>query len=265
MCKYHNTDSKIFSIKLGLNSFQDSNGTFFVGKHEDFDKDSVVSCELNNENYYEMNYWACDVFSFSILNKVNNIELISEQKISVIFDTGTNAIFLPYSYLKEMISPLENINCFLKKYDSSSQTNRYQIVCTDYIPDFKLNIGGHTFLLPGNYFFSIHNGVAFSDIFFQESKDGDDVFIIGSPFFMFFHVLFNSYTKELFFYPEIEGTILKGTWWNTKHIIIVVILIGSIVFTIGLIIYYIIWSKKNKLEIGKLEEKFEIRTMFGIL
>ena len=268
MCKYHITDSKIFSVKFGLNSTENSKGIFYIGKHDDFNKDSVVGCELNNRDYYDINYWACDVLSFSIINRVDNIEMTSKKKISVIFDTGTNAIFLPSYYLQDMVTPLENSNCFLKNYKLPSQPDRHQIICTDYIPDFKLNIGGHTFILPGKYFFSVKYGVAFSDIYFQDSYSNgeDDVFIIGSPFFMLFHVLFNSYTKELFFYPEIEGTIIKGSWWNTKHIVIVVILILIIIFTFGLGVYHLIWRKKYKSDYEqKLDEKFEVRTMFGML
>ena len=69
ICKGHVTESKLFSIKLGLNSNSGNNGSFFIGRHEDFDKDSVVSCELNNDNYYEVNYWSCDILSFSIESK----------------------------------------------------------------------------------------------------------------------------------------------------------------------------------------------------
>ena len=267
MCKAHVTKSKIFSVKLGLNSIQNLTGSFYIGKHEDFNKDSVVSCELNNENYYDINYWACSVLSFTMIDKINNIEVKSEKKISVIFDTGTNAIFLPYSYLKDITSQLDYMNCYIKQYLVIFQPDRYQIICFDRIPDFKINIGGHTFILQGNYFFTYEKGVYFSDIFFQDSYDyGDDVFIIGSPFFMVFHVLFDSYTKELFFYPEIEGTIIKGSWWNTKHIIVVVIFIIIVLFTSGSIIFFLIWRKRNKLELGqKMDDNFEIRTMFGLL
>ena len=106
-----------------------------------------------------------------------------------------------------------------------------------------------------------------NDIYFQDSIDSkDDVFIIGSPFFIFFHVLFDSYSKELFFYPEIEGTIIKGNWWNSKHIIIVIIFCGIIIFTVGLIVLFIFWKRKNKLNLEqKLGEKFEIRSYFGLL
>ena len=271
MCKGHITDSQIFSVKLGVNSTQEKNGTFYIGKHSDFDKDSVVSCELNNDNYYEVNYWSCDILSFSVENKKENIKINSEKKISVIFDTGTNAIFLPYSYLEDTMPTLEKMNCFTKKYKSTP--NRYQLICLDNLPDFNLNIGGHTFILPGKYFFSYEKGFAYSDIFFQESstnKDNDndnEVYIIGSPFFILFHVLFDSYTKELFFYPEIDGTIIKGSWWNKKHIVIVIIFILIIIFTSGLIILFILWNKKNKLEFDEklLDDKFEIRTYFSLL
>ena len=267
LCKQHITNSKIFSIKLGLNSLNNLNGTFYIGKHNDFNNNNVVSCELNNDNYYEINYWACNIFSFTLINKQKNIEIISEKKNSVIFDTGTNAIFLPFYYLKDIENELENMNCYIKKYESLSPPNRYQIICLDQLPDFKINIGGHNFILLGKYFFSYSKGRAYSEIFFQDSYDNeDDVFIIGSPFFIFFHVLFNSYTKELFFYPEIEGTIIKGSWWNSKHIVLVIIFIGIILFTLGLIIVFLFWRKKNKLDLEeKLDDNYEIRTMFGLL
>ena len=267
MCKQHITPSKIFSVKLGLNSTKSNKGTFYIGKHDDFNKDSVVSCELNNDDFYGYNYWSCYIFSFSIVSKANNIDLTEEKKTSVIFDPGTNAIFLSSHYLKDMIKPLENMNCFIKRYKILLQPDRYQIICTDNIPDFKINIGGHSFTLPGQYFFTYEKGVAFSDIYFQDTYDnGGDAFIIGSPFFMLFHVLFDSNTKELFFYPEIEGTIIKGNWWNSKHVLIVVIFGLMMASTFGIVIYYLLWKKKNKLLLEqKLDEKFEIRTMFGIL
>ncbi len=83
---------------------------------------------------------------------------------------------------------------------------------------------------------------------------------------MLFHVLFDSYTKELFFYPEIEGTIIKGTWWNLKHSILVVVFGGIILFTLCLIIVFLLWKKNNKLELDeKLDDNYEVRTMFGLL
>ena len=83
---------------------------------------------------------------------------------------------------------------------------------------------------------------------------------------MLFHVLFDSYSKELFFYPEIEGIIIKGSWWNKKHIINVVFFIFSIIFTIGLIVLFIFWNKKYKLNPEeKLDDKIEIKSYFGLL
>ena len=265
ICKGHVTNSKLFSVKLGLNTTNEKYGKFYIGKHEDFDKDDVVSCELRNDNYYEQNYWACDIFSFSVDSKVNNKKYTSEQKISVIFDTGTNAIFLPYSYLKDMVNDLETIKCYPKKYSTLFQPVRYQLICTDDIPDFEINIGGHTFILPGKYFFYYDKQLAYSDIYFQDSSNSEeDVFIIGSPFFVLFHVLFDAYSKELFFYPEIKGLIIKGNWWNTKHIIIVILLIIIILSLIGLIVGFIYWKRKNKY-VNELGIKYEIRSYFGLL
>ena len=56
---------------------------------------------MKNSDYYEKNLWKCDIFSFSIVNNNNNnnFKLTSKKKIYVIFDSGTNAIFLPLYYL----------------------------------------------------------------------------------------------------------------------------------------------------------------------
>ena len=38
--------------------------------------------------------------------------------------------------------------------------------------------------------------------YFTYNKYLKYVFIIGSPFFMFFHILFDSFSNQLHFYPE---------------------------------------------------------------
>ena len=213
-------------MKLGLNATTNSAGKFIIGKHDDFTKDNVVTCEMKNTNYYEKNLWACEMSSFSIVNNNDYIKLTSKKKISVIFDSGTNAIFLPLYYLGQMENDLDKLNCKAIKDSSISSINRYQLICKGEVPDFHLVIGGHTFILPGKYFFYFNQLYASSKIIFQDSfDDGNNLFIIGSPFFMLFHILFDSYSKELHFYPEKDEFLIKGTWWNSKHIIVVIIFV----------------------------------------
>ena len=261
LCRTGITKSKIFSFKLGLNISLENNGKFYIGKHEDFNKDNVATCELKNSNYYERNLWACEMSSFSIINANKNVKLTSKKEISVMFDSGTNALFLPWYYLEQMVNDLDKINCnAYKEYGSS---NRYQLICSREVPDFHLVIGGHTFILPGEYFFYFNRNIAFSKILFQNSfEDGSQIYIIGSPFFALFHILFDSYSKELHFSPEKDEFLIKGSWWNIKHIIIVVIFILLFFAFIALTILLILWKRKNQI---KATESYEIISFFGIL
>ena len=262
LCKGHVTKSLIFSFKLGPNLTSKENAKFYIGKHDDFNKDNVVTCEMKNSDYFEKNLWACEMTSFSIVNYNKTIKLTSEKKISVLFDYGTNVIFLPLYYLQQILDNLEKLNCYIiKDYD----IRRYQILCKgDQLPDFHLVIGGHTFILPGKYSFYPNKNIAFSKIMFQDSIDEDsNIYIIGSPFFMLFHILFDSYSKELHFYPEKNEFLIKGSWWNTYHIIIVIILVLLIILIIILVSLLIVWKRKNKLN-PDIEESFDINSL-GVL
>lgn len=261
LCRNGVTKSKIFSFKLGLNL---TYGKFYIGMHDDFKKDNAVTCEIKNSNYFEKNLWACEMTSFSIINYNKTIKLTSNQKISVIFDSGTNIILLPLYYLKQISEDLAKINCYpIRDYDLGLEI-RYQLLCLDEVPDFNFIIGGHTFILPGKYFFNIRKNFSLSKILFQNSIDFQEVFIIGSPFFMLFHILFDSYSKELHFYPEKDEFLIKGSWWNSYHIILVVIFIIFIISFILLITLFIFWKKKNKI-ISDNKELFDINSHFGLL
>ena len=263
LCRNGVTTSKLFSFKLGLNITSQNTGKFYIGKHEDFNKDNVVSCEMKNSNYFERNFWACEMTSFSVLNLNKTIKLTSKKRVSLIFDSGTNAIFLPFFYIEEMKKDLQNMNCIT--IDSGiGNIVRYQLVCKGELLDFHLVIGGHTFILPWEYSFYIIGDKAFSKIFFQESyEDMNNIYIIGSPFFMLFHILFDSYSKELHFYPEKNEFLIKGSWWNTTHIIYVVIFGILIIVFIVLIILLILWKRKNKLN-PDIKESFDINSL-GVL
>ena len=261
LCRSGITNSKIFSFKLGLNISTENGGKFYIGKHKDFNKDNVVTCEMTNSNNFEKNLWGCEMSSFSMINFNKTIKITSKKKVSVIFDSGTNAIFLPLYYLEHMAKDLEKINCSTNK----ESINRYQLLCFGEIPDFHLVIGGHTFILPGHYFFYFNKNVGYSKILFQKSiEDGTEIYIIGSPFFMLFHILFDSYSNELHFYPEKEEFLIKGSWWYTKHIIIVIIFGVFGIILIVLIILLILWKRKNKIDRHN-KEHYEIKSYLGLL
>ena len=262
LCKGHVTKSLIFSFKLGLNLASKDSAKFYIGKHDDFNKDNVVTCEMKNTDYFEKNLWACEMTSFSMVNYNKTIKLTSEKKFSILFDSGTNVIFLPLYYLQQISDDLTKLNCYIIKND----IRRYQILCKgEHLPDFHLVIGGHTFILPGIYSFYLNKNIALSKVMFQDFIDEDsNVYIIGSPFFMLFHILFDSYSKELHFYPEKDEFLIKGSWWNTYHIIIVMILVILIIIIIILTILLILWKRKNKLDTYNIEV-FETKSFLGIM
>ena len=266
LCKSGATESKLFSFKLGLNATSGYIGKFYIGKHDDFKRDNVVTCEMKNNNYFERNLWACEMSSFSIKSNHYNITLTSHKKVSVIFDSGTNVVFLPLYYLEEIVEDLEKMNCYSKRYSVKGYLSRYQLMCLNYIPDFHLVIGGHTFVLPAQYFFYFNKNVGFSKIMFQESLDYDnDAFIIGSPFFMLFHILFDSYSKELHFFPEQKEFLIKGNWWTTSNHILVIIIFGILVIIlVALIFLFILWKKRNKLDEDN-KENLNINSYLGLL
>ena len=266
LCKAGVTKSKIFSIKLSFNSTAGYVGKFYIGKHDDFNSDKVVSCDMKNSNYYEKYLWSCKMNSFSLINNYQNIKLTSNKKVSVIFDSGTNVIFLPLFYLEDIKNDLIKINCYTKQIENYEKEIRYQILCIGDVPDFHLKIGEHTFILPGKDFFYFSQNIGFSKIFFQNSMDlEDDVFIIGSPFFMFFHILFNPYSKELHFYPEKSEYLIKGNWLdNSYHILIIIIFGLLVILLLAFIIVLLLWNRNNKIDNDK-EEYFEITSFFGLL
>ena len=80
---------------------------------------------------------------------------------------------------------------------------------------------------------------------------------------MLFHILFDSYSKELHFYPEKDEFLIKGSWWITTHIIYVLIFGILIIVFIVLIILLILWKRKNKLN-PDIKESFDINSL-GVL
>jgi hypothetical protein len=79
--------------------------------------------------------------SFSIINNNKNIKLTSDRKVSVIFDSGTNVIFLPLFYLEDIKKDLIKINCYIRQIEVYSKEERNQIICVGDIPDFHLGGG----------------------------------------------------------------------------------------------------------------------------
>ena len=266
LCKNKITDSLLFSFKFEYLNDNSYSGTFFIGKHDDFYSDNIVVCKLGNDNYYEQNFWGCDMTSLIISDKKNNITITAKNKFSAIFDSGTNVLILPLDYFYQIKDDLIKINCVSNKINGNGKEEIYQLICQkNNLPELRLIIGGNTFILEPKYYFYFSKNLAFSRILFQNSYDEEDeTYIIGNPFFMQFHILFDTFSKELYFYSNNSDYLIEGSWWNTSHIINIILLIFFFLVFMSLIILNIVWYKKNTIDQGDLEE-FNINLKEGFL
>ena len=235
---YSNTDSLVFSIKFENNEFiPNSEGKMYIGEHDDFSKKEAVSISM--EFYRNKIFWALELSSFGLNNTRYYVQ--ADYKINIIFDTGTNFIILPVNYLNGIKNRLKDFNCSLLQSGSS-----YQLILDprDEIPDLVFKFGRHNFTMPGKYAFYLSiSGLYVSTITFDSTAS---TFIIGSPFFFVFHTLFDSDSDELKFYPLKGGKIQSEKRLSTVAIIFIVI--GSVVFVVGLvlIIYFSVKKCKEK-------------------
>ena len=228
-------DSKLFSFKFASNNLDLPMGKFVIGKHKDFYKKNSFNCDLLNNNYGYAYYWTCELKSFGLKN--DNYKIASNHSIPIIFDTGTNFIFLPYEYLKEMEKDLKKVGCKIIEYeeDENDKENnfgndqlQYRLACSSRnLPEFHFVLGNTTFTIPSSLAFYFYGNVAYSYILFIFNNNEVNPYIFGSPFFMSFHTLFNDEEKKLEFYPLNSRYIItnRNKWYIFKYIIIILVLI----------------------------------------
>ena len=118
----------------------------FIGEHEDFSKKEVISVPLIF--YLNKHFWASELSSFGLKN--NQYEAKSNYKTNIIFDTGTNFIFLPTKYLNDIKNDLSTFDCFIV-----GSQNSYQIGCNvnGNLPDLRFKINDYTLVIPKRYAF----------------------------------------------------------------------------------------------------------------
>ena len=210
-------------IKTSSFSFKYNNKNkqiiFYVGKpHSDFNTDNVASCNLLSKSYYEKLLWACQLNTFGLLKNINNIKdeenIFAEEDISIIFDTGTNLMILPYYFIYSLKEKLRKFNCVIgtsPNDDSEEETN--YIICLDIynIPDVSLQFGDYVLILDKyKMFFIIDLGLDIKGYILNiQFKRNLDVAIIGQNFFIEFHTLFDSEKQVLKFYNEDKSKIIN--------------------------------------------------------
>lgn len=251
------TDTLSFSISIdGNESKLEINGTMYLGKHEDFSKKETISCPLKFDKYKD--YWSYNIKSFILNNTLNEIK--SEKTFQFIFDTASNSIVLPEEYFNDIKNNLAIFGC---KYVTSGNIGAltYNLACEDEtkLPNIKLKINGQMFIIPKEFAFYQHFGISYSKIIFQ----GENA-IIGTPFFILFHTLFDKEKKMLRFYPKQSEWIERGQieeedpesdsenkGFNINYLFYI---IPSIIIVIIIIIIVIVFVRKKK---GNNKDNFE--------
>ena len=130
----------------------------------------------------------------SNINSEDNIFVKSN--ISMIFDTGTNAIYLPYELLFSLKEKIKKFNCIIGSsslYESDDSSSFVVCFDEDLIPDISLEFGDYILILNKyKMFYTINfgNGIIgyLLNIQFQKKLS---TAIIGQNFFIEFHTLFD--------------------------------------------------------------------------
>ena len=256
---YSFIDKVGFSIKY--NSKLKNAILYFGDEHEDFKNSTVGFCPLLFNTFKEKNFWSCKLFSFGIL--FNEFNSSIKLNLSVIFDTGTNAIVLP-KYISSFINKrLKKIDCSI--YDISLEVS--SIVCYNKstLPDMVFEIG--------DYYLTLSKNTLFKEQVLQEGKtvyylnvyleDGIENGIIGLPFFYEFHTRFDLDKKEMKFYHSNNKKINKSFSRNIQKesninfkLKILIIILTFIALVLCVIIFrykYYCNNKKNFYKIENIE------------
>ena len=206
--------------------------------------------------------------------KGGNQILTSNYTVNIIFDTGSNFIFLPFEYLKDLEPNLEKIGCSILEYvddskygnnfDKAGFKDAFRLVCSSYsLPQVQFVLGNTTFYIPEELTFYYEKGFYYSYILFVISnKLNSSPYIFGSSFFMTFHTLFNHDDKKMEFYP-LESKYIVTNSENIFGKVIVIIGIISLFMILCFIIFYYInlrrkYSKVQYLSIFKHDTNIEM-------
>ena len=249
--KYDNKNGKLF---------------FYVGKpHSDFNSKNVGFCNLLSNTNYEKMLWACKLKTFGLIKNTSHINdndnILVKADFSIILDTGTNVILLPYNLIYSMETKLRKFNCVIgtSSVDDFGSESSF-IVCFDLynIPDISLQFEDYILILNKyKMFFIIELGLGIKgyllNVHFQKNLD---IAIIGQNFFTEFHTLFDSENNVLKFYSENKEKIIDLKNYNSDNEKGSSILLVLFIFVIIILVGYLYYRNKKK-ESLENENQFE--------
>lgn len=252
----HYIENEGFSIKY--NKDLKIATLFFGDEHDDFRNNSIGFCPLVSRTKKEKSFWSCELFKFGIENNIINISI--NLNMSVVFDTGTNAIVLPRYILFFLKEQLIKINCSINNLSLEIS----YIICYNKstLPNIYFEIGEYYLTISSkSYIYNekslINNTIIYIlNVYFEE---GIEMGIIGLPFFYEFHTRFD-YDKNMMKFFSNEKKIMKSLNRNiTKKndinfkLKILIIILFCIVLTLFLIIIKYKYCCKKEKKSGKIE------------
>ena len=211
-------------------------GKLILGKHKHFSNKNVTTCPLINKGETTDIYWACEISSVVIEN-LNSEKSTSNKKYNIIFDTGTNRIMLPLAYYEDLKSKIKKYGC-----SGIRESSGYLIECPNNSPiQFSFKINGYIYTLPLEFsYYSYYNNRIRSLVIFT-----DEFAIIGSPFFVVFHTLFDKDNEKLRFYTEYKNIVKKDSM-SFATIIGIIAVVLVVLIILGCLIYRIVIWKRAK-------------------
>ena len=230
----------------------------YAGKpHKDFDSKNIAFCNLLSNTYYEKILWACQLNSLGFIKDPNNPDneenIFIKTNTSVIFDTGTNLMILPYKIINSLKEKIKKYNCIIGSSSYNSDEDTSFVVCFDIdrIPDISLEFNDYILVLDKHkMFFTIDFGYGIIGYLLNIQFQKDlAVAIIGQNFFTEFHTLFDPENKVLKFYSDKKDKIINLQKYNEKnesHLSIIFIFIILIVLIFAF--YYYRNQKKRNIE-----------------
>ena len=222
------------------------------------------------------NFWTCS----DIKVKINNREMTGfmTDKLKLFFDSGTNSIVIPVSYMTSFISlvknstAVKNSNCSLS---SSNYNNKkiYTLSCDqniNFANDDDIKNNNITIYFSEKKFITFYlkelldenqNGIK---IYFARRPNND--IIVGTPFFEKFTIMFNKDKNRITVFDPSQEITDFAEDDSEKTSVFVKILIGVLIVVILLfsilLIHNMLIRRKNKLNSTQLEANFTVDALY---